>query len=218
MVSFVLRMLVPFSLMFTARMPLVLAVFRLALTELIVKAYGARHVTFAVPAVITVVSSESAMQNSADMCAISAALSASMDLISATVMSLGFALMLWNVISSSSVFSEVLSHRFLTAIGRWSYSLYLWHWPILVAFSSDRSSVLTHGNIFGWSDGHARMAVLVCSVIAASASFYCIERPFLRLKTSAATWMPSFKPAPARASVPLKGASHADKKCLWDCY
>ena len=42
--------------------------------------------------------------------------------------------------------------------------------------------------------------------------------PFLRLKTSAATWMPSFKPAPARASVPLKGASHADKKCLWDCY
>src|SRR3984893_15223365 len=90
MVRSVLRMLVPFSFMSTVRMPLVLAVLRLALTESIVKAYGARHVTLAVPAVMAVVSSESAMQNSAGMCAISAALSASMDLNSATVMSLGF--------------------------------------------------------------------------------------------------------------------------------
>ena len=83
-------MLVPFSFMSTARMPLVLAVFRLALTESIVKAYGARHVTLAVLAVMAVVSSDSAMQKSAGMPAISAAVRASMDLTSATVRSVGF--------------------------------------------------------------------------------------------------------------------------------
>src|SRR5438034_3881135 len=89
MVNSVLRMLVPFSFMSTARMPLVLAVFRLALTESIVKAYGARHVTLALPAVMTVVSSESAMQNSAGMAATFADLTASMGLTSATVGSIG---------------------------------------------------------------------------------------------------------------------------------
>ena len=68
MVSSVLRMLVPFSLMFTVRMPLVLAVFRLALTELIVKAYGARHVTLAVPVVMAVVSSDSEYKLGGHVC------------------------------------------------------------------------------------------------------------------------------------------------------
>jgi peptidoglycan/LPS O-acetylase OafA/YrhL len=44
------------------------------------------------------------------------------------VMSLGFALILWNSISSDSIISQGLCHKSMTAIGRWSYSLYLWHW------------------------------------------------------------------------------------------
>lgn len=44
------------------------------------------------------------------------------------VMSLGFALILWNSISSPSLISAALCHKAVTAIGRWSYSLYLWHW------------------------------------------------------------------------------------------
>ena len=44
------------------------------------------------------------------------------------VLTLGYALMLWNVISSESVFRRWLRHSIPQAVGRWSYSLYLWHW------------------------------------------------------------------------------------------
>lgn len=44
------------------------------------------------------------------------------------VLTLGYALMLWNVVSSESVFRRWLSHSIPQAVGRWSYSLYLWHW------------------------------------------------------------------------------------------
>ena len=37
-------------------------------------------------------------------------------------------IVLWNVIASDSPFRRALSHGVAQAIGRWSYSLYLWHW------------------------------------------------------------------------------------------
>jgi len=43
-------------------------------------------------------------------------------------LTLGYALMLWNVVSTTSIFSKLLSHKLVQSIGRWSYSLYLWHW------------------------------------------------------------------------------------------
>ena len=48
------------------------------------------------------------------------------------ILTLGYAIMVWNVISSDSIFSRWLSHAIPQAIGRWSYSLYLWHWWPLV--------------------------------------------------------------------------------------
>jgi peptidoglycan/LPS O-acetylase OafA/YrhL len=46
------------------------------------------------------------------------------------ILTLGYALMLWNVISSPSLFSRLFSLPVVQTIGRWSYSLYLWHfWP-----------------------------------------------------------------------------------------
>lgn len=44
------------------------------------------------------------------------------------VLTLGFAVILWNLVSSNSVFRRSLSHAIPQSIGRWSYSLYLWHW------------------------------------------------------------------------------------------
>jgi len=44
------------------------------------------------------------------------------------ILTLGYALILWNVIASNSIFSKSLSYSFPQKIGRWSYSLYLWHW------------------------------------------------------------------------------------------
>lgn len=47
------------------------------------------------------------------------------------VLTLGYAIILWNLISSNSLFQKCLSHPFPQAIGRWSYSMYLWHWWIV---------------------------------------------------------------------------------------
>jgi peptidoglycan/LPS O-acetylase OafA/YrhL len=44
------------------------------------------------------------------------------------VLTLGYGLMLWNVVVSPSSFANALSWPASQAIGRWSYSLYLWHW------------------------------------------------------------------------------------------
>ena len=44
------------------------------------------------------------------------------------VLTAGYALMLWNLVSGTSVFQRFFSLPALQIVGRWSYSLYLWHW------------------------------------------------------------------------------------------
>ena len=44
------------------------------------------------------------------------------------VLSFGFALLLWSVMTTPSIFQNILSHWTLQTLGRWSYSFYLWHW------------------------------------------------------------------------------------------
>jgi len=48
------------------------------------------------------------------------------------VLTLGYSIILWNAVASSSWFGNVLGHSWFQVVGRWSYSLYLWHWwPVL---------------------------------------------------------------------------------------
>jgi peptidoglycan/LPS O-acetylase OafA/YrhL len=73
---------------------------------------------------------------------------------------------------SAPEFSEVLSARGLRWLGRISYSLYLWHWPIDWFF-----------------DGKLPLVVLLVSLAAASLSYRFIETPLRRrrhLETPAA--------------------------------
>lgn len=44
------------------------------------------------------------------------------------VLAFGYAIILWNLVCANSLFGRCLSHGSLRALGRWSYSLYLWHW------------------------------------------------------------------------------------------
>jgi peptidoglycan/LPS O-acetylase OafA/YrhL len=45
---------------------------------------------------------------------------------------LGAGLILWNRLNEQSVLSRLLSAKPIQVIGLSSFSLYLWHWPILV--------------------------------------------------------------------------------------
>ena len=63
--------------------------------------------------------------------------------------------------------SAALSHRWLAAVGRRSYGLYLWHWPVFVLLR------------VGQGGGRLVLAVLV-SVAAAEASYRWVEEPARR--------------------------------------
>ena len=64
---------------------------------------------------------------------------------------------------------RLLSSAPMVAIGRISYSLYLWHWPIIVFYK------MWYGPVLGPADV---TAVVAASVLAAAVSFRWIEQPF----------------------------------------
>jgi hypothetical protein len=68
-------------------------------------------------------------------------------------------------------------------IGRISYSLYLWHWPVIFFYRSIYGMTLTPGD---------SAIVVAISLVAAFASYFLIERPFLR----------HLRHAPPRRTIP----------------
>ncbi|WP_205471003.1 acyltransferase family protein [Nocardioides sp. SYSU D00038] len=58
----------------------------------------------------------------------------------------------------------------MRAVGDWSYSLYLWHWPLLI-FA---------GALWGRPSGLYGAAVVVVAVVLAAASYRWVENPFRR--------------------------------------
>jgi len=72
------------------------------------------------------------------------------------------------IASSSSRLSAAFSWRPLAYIGRLSYALYLWHWPVFIFCTSERLDV----------DGLTLTAIRVAITLALSiASYYLIEQP-----------------------------------------
>jgi peptidoglycan/LPS O-acetylase OafA/YrhL len=75
-----------------------------------------------------------------------------------------------------SPIQKVLSVRPLVFLGKISYSLYLWHIPVLAALRVDTASRFAAG-------GPVRKVVaLALAVFAACLSYYLVELPFLRKK------------------------------------
>jgi peptidoglycan/LPS O-acetylase OafA/YrhL len=69
--------------------------------------------------------------------------------------------------------SRLLHHEPLVFVGRISYGLYLWHWPVYL--------VLNGGRI-PWAFVPLTLLRLTVSGLCALVSFVLVERPFLRLK------------------------------------
>jgi peptidoglycan/LPS O-acetylase OafA/YrhL len=82
--------------------------------------------------------------------------------------------------STQTFVARVLSVNPLRAIGRWSFSLYLWHWPILV-FLDEKLG--TQNNI------RIKLFAMVLALILAAATYAFLENPVRfspRLRKSAA--------------------------------
>lgn len=77
------------------------------------------------------------------------------------------------VATPTSITSRVLSARPLVWLGRLSYSLYLWHFPIFR---------LTDDKLGHLSDGDRLWTKFGITIVVSAVSYYGIERPFLKLK------------------------------------
>ena len=87
-------------------------------------------------------------------------------IIPATILTVLFTSLFILTGESKNIFNRFLSHRGSVYIGALSYSLYLWHWPII--------------SISRWTVGVTSETVLPLTaaiVLVAMTSYHCIEQP-----------------------------------------
>lgn len=87
--------------------------------------------------------------------------------------SFGAALVISSAYTLTGQRTSPLGHPFLVWIGDRSYSLYLWHWPILVL-----------GFSLGFQDVLSKLGLLFLSLLAAILSFRIVELPFWKGRLS----------------------------------
>ncbi len=97
------------------------------------------------------------------------------------------------VVSPTSVLGALLAARWLRAVGRISYGLYLWHWPIFLVCTEDRLGLPF------WPTLVVRFALTFGFALA---SWTLVERPILRYKHRFERASSSTAPV----SVPVTGA------------
>jgi peptidoglycan/LPS O-acetylase OafA/YrhL len=85
----------------------------------------------------------------------------------------GSALVLYSIISGKSFLSRVFSTAPFVGIGKISYSLYLWHWPLIVLAKPYGAALFQREEIGALCGGLA-------SLIFACAAYFFIEKPLRR--------------------------------------
>lgn len=80
----------------------------------------------------------------------------------------------------------------LRLIGRMSYSIYLWHWPIIVFYKTYNNSEL---------GAAACIAIAIASIVVGGLSWKFVEEPFRRRRTAPARVIPASLAAAALVAV-----------------
>lgn len=111
----------------------------------------------------------------------------------ALVPTCGATLFILSTASSGGLLRSALSHPWVRFVGMISYSLYLWHWPLLV---------FTRFVVLEYEDEPAvRVAVVALSILVAFLSWKYVEQPFRRdAAGSAAEGGPWWPPVPRPAA------------------
>lgn len=97
------------------------------------------------------------------------------------ILTLGYALILWNVIASNSIFQKSLSYSFPQKIGRWSYSLYLWHWYPCLWISQQ---VVKHLGKNFISQHISLFLSLLILIPLSYLSYHYLEEPYFRKRNA----------------------------------
>ena len=85
----------------------------------------------------------------------------------------GAALIIFAGSNSENIVSKILSTKVFTSIGRISYSLYLWHWPMIVLLNA------THPHLLKTSQGKA--ALILVALLFSYLSFKFVEQPIRQI-------------------------------------
>ncbi|MGH1455603.1 MAG: acyltransferase family protein [Alphaproteobacteria bacterium] len=86
---------------------------------------------------------------------------------------LGVALIMYSAQNKDLHIHKMLSFAPIVFIGAISYSLYLWHWPIIIFYKT-----IVPGNL----SFIAQVSILAASLVMGAASYYIVERPFRAIK------------------------------------
>lgn len=88
---------------------------------------------------------------------------------------LGAAFIIYSGLHQQTITHKALSVKPILFFGLISYSLYLWHWPIIIFAQA----------LFGNELDTATLAIIaLISIMLATLSYHCIEKPFQNLKSA----------------------------------
>ena len=104
--------------------------------------------------------------------------------IAAIVPTVGTALLIYGNTRSATLAGRALSLRPLIMVGLVSFSLYLWHWPVLALYRYGYGVPTTTGYL----------ACALIMVVMTALSYWLVERPF-RIKTKLGSWPVLFRAA-----------------------